>query len=70
MQLQGNKAGFNITGIFYFPKANVNFQGNSCSTSLYAAIVAQSVTFTGCADLYGYPLTSATFPIKATALVE
>jgi Flp pilus assembly protein TadG len=69
-QLQGNKSGFNITGIFYFPKSFINLQGNSCSSSLYAAIVAQTVQFVGCTILYGYPLDSGTFPLKAAALVE
>ena len=70
VQLSGNKASFNITGIFYFPKASIQFQGNSCSTSLYAAIVAQTVTFFGCVNLYGYPLDSGTYPLKAAALAE
>jgi hypothetical protein len=58
-----------LTGILYFPDANLTLE-NGTSTSSYASIIAGSLTFAGGATFKNYASVNASTPLNAAKLVE
>lgn len=58
-----------MAGILYFPDANLTISGGS-STSTYASVIANTLTFSGGITMKNYALVNSSTPLTSARLVE